>query len=239
MRRRLQLSLRGQMTCVQPKPLQHCPNPLISYRIPSLLATCSDRQGNHLRYTNAHEEGQATRPRPGSCHAAQRAHALGLATAQTLAQMEFTSRCLRTWVSKLVTRSRHFVKGLHAPCPCPSVHALFGISHLTFLASQMQGKQFRPPTPTSGSMGLQVIHVLFAFFFKHQLPRFVQEKSSKSLQVPEATLSTSLCKRRRGLGGITYFFTALVGDVLVLALCFLVFFLDQMCSAFALQKGAG
>ena len=79
----------------------------------------------------------------------------------------------------------------------------------------------------------------YKFVWKHQLPGFVQEKSSKSLQVPEATLSTSLCKRRRGLGGITYFFRAHVGDVLVLALCLLVFFFDQRCSPSTLQKVAG
>ena len=154
--------------------------------------------------------------------------------------MQFTSRCLRTWVSKWVTQSRHLMRGLRAPCPCPPVHALCGIFHLTFLASQMQGKQFqqqrkhfrRRQCQHPGSMGLQIIHVLFAFF------RSIREKSGKSLKVSEATLSTSLCKRRRGLGERT-FFRALVGGVLVLTLCLLVFFFDQRCSSSTLQKVAG
>ena len=50
------------------------------------------------------------------------------------------------------SQPRHHEKGLHAQCPCQSVHTLFGIFHLVFPASQLQGKQLQHPTKNTSNV---------------------------------------------------------------------------------------
>ena len=50
------------------------------------------------------------------------------------------------------SQSRQLMNCLHALCPCQSVDTLFGIFHLMFPASQLQGKQLQHPTKNTSNV---------------------------------------------------------------------------------------